>query len=115
LVGKLTLSWKPSGDKPAYAGLFNVCASISNIACRRDGGMTLRTQTLMRQATLQNGNPSPEEVLPEELASPWIFTWDMKPANSDPGLMEVTFKTDVSSGWTVGKGSAYRESANSLW
>jgi hypothetical protein len=115
LVGQLTLSWKPSGDKPAYTGLFNVCSSFSNIACQGNGGMTLRTQMRVWQTILQNGNPSPEEAFPEQLTAPWISKWDMKPANSDPGLMEVTFKTVVPSGWTVGKGSAYRESTNSLW
>jgi Predicted nucleotide-binding protein containing TIR-like domain len=109
LVGKLTLSWKQSG----YSGLFTFCSSISNIACEVDGSLTLRTQTLMRQHTVQHGKPAPHEALPEDLAAPWIFRWDMKPASS--GLMEVTFKTDVPPGWTEGKGSAYRESAASLW
>jgi hypothetical protein len=114
LIGRLTLSWQQSG-KVVYTGLFHVCASISDVTCRIDGSMTLRTQTIMRQAILQDGNPSTEEALPEELAAPWIFTWDLKPAKSDPGLMNVTFRTDVPSGWTEGKGSAYREPVSSFW
>jgi hypothetical protein len=115
LIGRLTLSWQQSGGKESYTGLFHVCASISDVTCKIDGSMTLRTQTIMRQVILQNGNPSTEEALPEELAAPWIFTWDLKPVKSNPGLMSVTFRTDVPSGWTEGKGSAYREPAsNSL-
>jgi hypothetical protein len=115
LIGRLTLSWQQSSGKEAYTGLFRVCASISDVMCRTDGCMTLRTQTLMRQAILQNGNPSTGESLPEELAAPWIFKWNLKPAKSDPGLMNVKFRTEVPSGWTEGKGSAYREPLSSFW
>jgi Predicted nucleotide-binding protein containing TIR-like domain len=114
LIGKLTLKWQQSGDKQAYTGLFHVCSSISNVTCPPDGSMTLRTQTLMRQAIVQTGDPLTGECLPEELAAPWIFRWVLKPAKSDPGLMDVTFNTDLPSGWTEGKGSAYRESASSF-
>jgi len=66
LVGKLTLNWKPGGDREqAYTGLFHVCSAINDATCRADGSMTLRTQTLMRQAILESGNPSSGDALPE--------------------------------------------------
>ena len=69
----------------------------------------------MRQAILESGNPSSGDALPEELAGPWIFRWDLRPSASDPGLMEVTFHTDVRSDWSEGKGSAYRVSVGGPW
>jgi hypothetical protein len=116
LVGKLTLRWKPDGDrKELYTGLFHACSSISDVTCQAHGSMMLRTQTLMRQAILQTGDPSPGDALPSELAGPWIFRWDLKPSELDPGMMEVKFHTDFRSDWSEGKGSAYRSSANSWW
>jgi hypothetical protein len=115
LTGRVTLSWKgdAKSNKP-YTGIFHVCSSINDVTCRPDGSMTLRTQTLMRHPVLENGDRPVDAILPEELAAPWIFRWDLKPYEHDTALMNVELHTDVHNEWTEGTGAAYRESLNSL-
>lgn len=116
LVGKLTLHSQESDGKQAYTGLFHISASISQVTCGKDGGMTLRTQTIMRQPIVQAGKPPTGEALPEELAAPWIFSWKLTPSKSDPELMDILFRTGADlPHWSEGKGSAYKESVSSLW
>jgi hypothetical protein len=110
LSGKVTLHWKECPKrKKAYMGIFHVCACITGVISRPDGSMTLRTQTFMRQAVLEKGPSSPEDVLPEDLAMPWIFRWDLRPLKSEPGLMGIKVKTELPNDWTSGEGCAYKE------
>jgi hypothetical protein len=119
LVGKLILHWEHfDSNRPehAYSGSFNVSASVSDVTCDADGGMTFRTQTLSRQVVVQQGIVPLKESLPEELAAPWLFSWRLRPRdNSDPPLMDVTFETDVRTDWSAGTGAAYKEVVGGLW
>lgn len=115
LTGKVTLHWREcSNRQKAYTGFFHVCAAVSGAICQPDGSMTLRTQTFIRQRILETEQTFSGDALPEDLAMPWIFRWDMSPVASNPGLMEIKVKTELPENWTRGKGCAYKESMPSL-
>jgi hypothetical protein len=118
LVGKLILHWESvdcNRSDEAYTGSFNISASVSDATCDADGGMTFRTQTLIRQLAVQNGVEALNQSLPEEWAAPWLFRWRLQPRDTDPPLMDVNLETDLRSDWTAGTGSAYKEVLAGLW
>ena len=100
--------------KEQYQAMFLVCAMVSDVRCEMDGRMTFRTQTLIRQHVLESGVMPMAADFPDELAATWIATWEFRPSPSDPGLMTVSYRTEVPENWTEGTGAAYREYAASV-
>lgn len=110
--GEMTVHWyADEQQKEAYQAMFKVCAMVSDVRCETDGSMMFRTQTLIRQHVITSGVVPMGVDFPDELAATWIIRWEFRPCASDPGLMTVSYRTEVPDNWTAGTGAAYREYA----
>lgn len=107
--GRITIHWKGTDQRQPYTGIFLFCTSVSDVICGMDGSMTFRTQTLIRQHVLESGDLTPNDAYPDESEAPWVSRWHFVPCAADPGLMAVSYSTEVRHDWTEGRGTAYRE------
>ena len=108
--GEMTVHWHGDTQHPEpYKAIFKVCSTVGDVWCETDGTMTFRAQTLIRQHVIESGVNPTEVEFPDEPAATWIIKWQFKPSESEPGLMAVTYRTEVPDSWTTGTGAAYRE------
>ena len=110
--GKLIVRWQPDKlrQEPSQA-MFLVCSSVSDVICEKDGSMTFRTESLIRQLVFVSGGRPLEPEFSDELPANWIIGWKLTPRPSDVGLMDVAYCAQVPENWMRGTGGAFRQHA----
>ncbi len=110
--GKLVVRWQPDKhqQEPFHAMLL-VCSSASDVTCHKDGSMTFRTESLIRQLAFMSGGGFLESELSGALPANWIVGWKLTPHPSHAGLMDVAYCTQVPANWMNGSGGAFRQHA----
>jgi Predicted nucleotide-binding protein containing TIR-like domain len=85
--GRVIIHWQPDKSREElYQATFHVCLSVSDVTCERDGGMTFRTETLIRQLAFVSGGRTLEPEFSDELPAHWIIGWKLTPRPFDVGL-----------------------------
>jgi hypothetical protein len=110
--GRVIIRWQPDkGGEELYQATFYVCSSVSDVICERDGSMTFRTETLIRQLAFASGGRTLQSEFSDELPSHWIIGWKLTPRPFDLGLMDVAYWAQVPANWMKGTGGAFRQHA----
>ena len=91
--------------------MFLVCSSVSDLTCQKDGSMTFRTESLIRQLAFVSGEGALEPEFSDELPANWIIGWKLTPRPSEVELMNVTYCAQVPENWMRGTGGAFRQHA----
>jgi hypothetical protein len=110
--GRLIIRWQPDKrQQELFQAMFLVCSSVSDLTCQKDGSMTFRTESLIRQLAFVSGGESLEPEFSDELPAHWIIGWKFTPRPSDVGLMDVAYWAQVPEDWMRGTGGAFRQHA----
>jgi hypothetical protein len=95
-IDEMTVHWHVNEpQKEPCRATFKVCAMVSDVRCETYGNMTFRTQTFVRQHAIESGVKPMGGDFPDDLAATWIVRRESRPSTSDPGLMKVSYRTEV--------------------
>jgi len=110
--GRLIVRWQPDKRRQElFQAMFLVCSSVSDLTCQKDGSMTFRTESLIRQLAFVSKGGALEPEFSDELPANWIIGWKLTPRPSDVGLMDVAYCAQVPENWMRGTGAAFRQHA----
>ena len=110
--GRLIVRWQlDKRRQELFQAMFLVCSSVSDLTCQKDGSMTFRTESLIRQLAFVSGGGALEPEFSNELPANWIVGWKLTPRASDVGLMDVAYCSQVPENWMRGTGGAFRQHA----
>jgi hypothetical protein len=110
--GRLIVRWQRDKRQPElFQAMFQVCSSVSDVTCHKDGSITFRSESLIRQLAFVSGGRTLEPEFSDELPANWIVGWKFTPRPSEVGLMDVAYCAQVPANWMKGTGGAFRQHA----